>query len=159
MGKNLDLLHCLLGSCQFFESPLNIHKMSQVICRHFWVGWPWENLPRLLSVWSSSDWLFFQSYGEVVNASCIPILLCQSCLVTHVSCFVQRMLAYVGLLSVSFLIYPGHPQCQVGPRSFQIQFGDHSYTWFEVEDPSWIWTFFDIFVPSTGLRLSYHLLH
>ena len=77
MGKNLDLLHCLLGSCQFFESPLNIHKMSQVICRHFWVGWPWENLPRLLSVWSSSDWLFFQSYGEIVNASCIPILLCQ----------------------------------------------------------------------------------
>jgi hypothetical protein len=38
MGKNLDLLHCLLGSCQFFESPLNIHKMSQVICHHSWVS-------------------------------------------------------------------------------------------------------------------------
>ena len=37
MGKNLDRLHWLFGSCQFFESPLNIHKMSQVICRHFWV--------------------------------------------------------------------------------------------------------------------------
>ena len=72
-------------------------------------GWPWENLPRSLSVgpppigYSSSH----------MESSWMPpafrTLLCQSCLVTNVSCFVQRMLACVGLLSVSFLIYPGHP--------------------------------------------------
>ena len=34
-----------------FQSPLNIHKMSQVICHHSWVlVWPWENLSRSLSV-------------------------------------------------------------------------------------------------------------
>ena len=34
-----------------FELPLNIHKMSQVICRHSWVlVWPWKNLSRSLSV-------------------------------------------------------------------------------------------------------------
>jgi hypothetical protein len=50
MGKKLDLLHCCWQQ-SIFESPLNIHKMSQVICHHSWVlVWPWENLPRSLSV-------------------------------------------------------------------------------------------------------------
>lgn len=101
---------------QSFESPLNIHKMSsQVICHPFWVlEWTYEPFYQRLLFGHSSDWLSFQSYGEFVNASCIPNISCQCCLSHTCVVFVQRTIFPVlALSSYPFLIYPDHSQCRV----------------------------------------------
>ena len=69
----------MFGSSNFWVAFEHTQNESSDLSSFLGFGLALGEPSSLIVIWSSSDWLFFQSYGEFVDASCIPNLLCQCC--------------------------------------------------------------------------------